>query len=537
MRVPLLLCAVLRLHCAKPAQPAPLPEPDPPLCSDAAPTATPLRLLTRDEFDNTVAALLGTRTLPGRALPKEPLSHGLDNDATLNKVTAEGVGRYLETAEALAAEAVATHKADLVTCNPQQSFCASQLLAGVGRRAYRRPLSAEESAALTTLFDTVNAAEGFDVALEQTLQVLLQSPQFLYRTETGRVLRAGQKAARLTGFELASKLSFFLWAQAPDDALLDSAEVGELDTLEGLTAAAKRMLEDPRAALGKKRFLGLWLNLDAVERVEKDTAIFPMASPALSRAWRTSLELYLEDVFSKSGTLAGLLGTNVLFANDTLQPYVTGAAPNSFSRFEMPAGERVGVLAQPGLLSLLAGPNQGSPIRRGIFVLDKLMCQPPPPPPADAAIVPPTPSSSATTRERFAQHTQSPSCAGCHRFIDPVGFTFEHYDGVGLRREVENGLPIDARGGVVEARDQGLVAPVADLPELAARLGSSRQVHDCVAQEWLRFALGRPLDAADACALKTVQDAFMSAGGSFDALLLAIATSESFRGHAVEGTP
>jgi hypothetical protein len=197
----------------------------------------------------------------------------------------------------------------------------------------------------------------------------------------------------------------------------------------------------------------------------------------------------------------------------------------------------VGVLAQPGVLSLRAGPDQGSPIRRGIFVLDKLLCQPPPPPPADAAIVPPTPSAQGTTRERFAQHSQSPGCAGCHKFIDPVGFTFEHYDGVGARRETENGLPIDSRGGVVEARDPGLVAPVADLPELAQRLGKSRQVHDCVAQEWLRFALGRPLDAADACALETVQETFMAGGGSFDALLLAIATSDSFRGHAVEATP
>jgi hypothetical protein len=537
MRVPLFFSALLLLHCTKAALPPGPVEPDPTLCSNAAPTATPLRLLTRDEFDNTVAALLGTSTRPGRALPKEPLSHGLDNDATLNQVTAEGVGRYLESAEALAAEAVATRKEALVTCNPQQGFCASQLLSGFGRRAYRRPLTAEEQTALANHFDSVQAASGFDDALEQTVQVLLQSPQFLYRTETGQVLRAGQQSVRLTGFELASKLSFFFWAQGPDDALLDSAEVGELDTLQGLTAAAKRMLADPRAALGKKRFLGLWLNLDGVERLEKDTAVFPMASPALSRAWRTSLELYLDDVFAKSGTLAGLLGTNVLFANDTMQPYVSATAPSSFSRFEMPPGERVGVLAQPGVLSLLAGPNQGSPIRRGIFVLDKLLCQPPPPPPAGAAIVPPTPSTSATTRERFAQHSQSPGCAGCHKFIDPVGFTFEHYDGVGARRETENGLPIDSHGGVVQARDESLVAPVADLPALAQLLGKSRQVHDCLAQEWLRFALGRPLDDADSCALQKVQEAFMAAGGSFDALLLAIATSDSFRGHAVEATP
>lgn len=533
MRAPLLLAALLLLHCAKPP-PGPSPEPEPALCSDAAPTATPLRLLTRDEFDNTVAALLGTSTRPGRSLPKEPLSHGLDNDATLNQVSSEGVGRYLETAEALAAEAVATRKATL--CGGQPS-CARQLLTGFGRRAYRRPLTVEETSALLGLFETVQAAAGTDAALEQTVQVLLQSPQFLYRAETGQAARPGAPSVRLTGFELASKLSFFLWAQAPDDALLDAAQGGDLDTLEGLTAVTRGMLADPRAALGKKRFLGLWLNLDGVERLEKDTTVYPMATPALSRAWRTSLELYLDEVFSKSGTLAGLLGTNVLFANTAMQPYVSGQAPSSFSRFEVPAGERAGVLAQPGVLALLAGPNQGSPIRRGIFVLDKLMCQAPPPPPPEAAIVPPSPSAAGTTRERFAQHSADPGCAGCHRFIDPVGFTFERYDGVGARRDTENGRPIDSSGGVVEARDPGLVGPVDDLPALSQKLGSSRQVHDCVAQEWLRFALGRPLDAADACALKAVQEAFMSTGGSFDALLLAIATSDSFRSHAAEVKP
>ena len=177
-------------------------------------------------------------------------------------------------------------------------------------------------------------------------------------------------------------------------------------------------------------------------------------------------------------------------------------------------------------------PDGSSPVRRGIFVLDKLMCETPPPPPAGANITPPLPSVTNTTRERFAAHSTSDGCSGCHKFIDPVGFTFENYDGLGLWRDTENGQPIDATGGVKISRDSAVIGDVNGVAELSAKLAGSRNVHDCVAKEFYRFALGRALNQADNCTVTLIGDRFMSSGGNFRELMLAIVQSDAFKRNA-----
>jgi hypothetical protein len=177
-------------------------------------------------------------------------------------------------------------------------------------------------------------------------------------------------------------------------------------------------------------------------------------------------------------------------------------------------------------------PDGSSPVRRGKFVLDQLMCEPPPPPPAGVAITPPPPDPNATTRQRFANHSTDPQCHACHQFIDPPGFTFEHYDGMGLWRDTENGQPIDASGAIVFSREESLVGPVADVTELAAKLAHSPQVHECVAKEIYRFALGRQLTEADSCTTSQLAERFFKSGGSFKDLFLAIVESDAFRSNA-----
>jgi hypothetical protein len=501
----------------------------PAACTPAATPGTSLRLLTRAEYGRTVRDLLGTSLTPEADFPPEALSRGLDNTAALNQATAEGVSRYLLAAEALAADALANHRDRVLPCSTRDDACAARAISDFGLRAWRRPLRDEERLALTTLAGTTSAASGFDTGLAVALEAMLQAPQFLYRDEAP-LAPLPVPVARLDGYQLATRLAYFLWGTTPDDELLTAAGQGVLDTPEGLAAQARRLLLDPRGHEGLLRSLSLLLNLDAVPQVEKSAAAYPGWSHALSGAWRTSLELYLRDVLAHEGTVRALLRTNLLYTDASMGAYGASPTASGFLR-TVPAGtRRRGLLAQPGFLAQRAMPDMSSPVRRGVFVLT-LACQPPPPPPAGLIITPPTHSTVETTRERFAAHSDNPACASCHRFIDPPGFAFEHYDGVGQWRDTENGHPIDATGGLVTARDEALLAPVDGLDALEEALAGSRQVHDCLARGVYQFALGRELTPADECTLAQVSERFWTSGGSFQGLLEAIVASPSFRGN------
>jgi hypothetical protein len=525
----LLLCGSLSLAGCKPVN-------GPPSAVDAGghcaavTLGTGLRLLTRAEYDHTVRDLLGDTSGPAVNFPREPLQAGLDNDAALLRVSDDGLSRYLAAAEALSADTLKNRRARLLPCSSSDLTCGTQFIETFGLRAYRRPLESEERDDLQQLFSGVLAASGFDHAVAWTAQAMLQAPQFLYRDEAPHGTLP-QAVVTLSGYELASRLSYFVWATTPDDELLEAARSGALDEPQGLTAQAQRLLADPRALDGLLRFFSLWLYLDGVQTTEKNAASYPLYTPGLAQAWRTSLELFITDSLQREGTLAGLLSSSALFTNDAMAFYGPPVASSEFIRTEVP-GQRHGLLTQPGFLAFKALPDSSSPVRRGVFVLNNLICQPPPPPPAGVPISPPKPSTSLTTRARFEDHIADPGCSACHAFIDPPGNTFEHYDGLGVWRDTENGQPIDATGGIVNANEASLVTAVDGVPALERVLSGSRQVHDCVAKTFYQFALGRDLTQADSCTLTQVGDRFMGSGGSFKELMLAIIEADSFRTNA-----
>lgn len=509
--------------------PKPKDERPPATCEEGmAPRATPLRLLTRAEYRNSLRDLFGS-DLPEvvQDFPKEPLVLGFDNNADVGRVTEQGVARYLEAAETLSAYMVKNKKALLSNCAVEDAVCGRDFVSRLGRKVFRRGLTSEEQTRFNTLFEQTLSNENFDTALEWTLAALLQSPQWLYRFETGQPSdRRG--TYKLTGTELASKLSYFLWASAPDEQLLQAAESGVLDTAEGLRAQAQRLLADPRAEGNFERFFSLWLNLDVVATTEKNLTVFPEYKPELAQAWRTSLSLYIKNVWRFQRGFNALFTSNTLYANNQMSLYGAGPQTAEFQAMTMSSQERPGILAQPGLLARLAGPDQSSPIRRGIFVLDHVLCQPPPPPPGNAAIVPPALNPDVTTRERFAQHASDDTCKQCHRLIDPVGFGFEQYDGLGRFRTEEHGKPIDPSGAIVTSREKGLTGPFENLTALTERLSQSRQAQDCMASNWMRFALGRADGPADLCSIKDAQQRFFESSGDFTAVMLAIVESDSF---------
>ncbi len=533
------LLVMAPLLCACPTTPKPndnMPRPTAGMCE--AVRATPLRLLTRTEYNNTVEDVFQITSKPASVLPREPLAFSFDNNYDVMQVTDSTVLGGLSVAEALAADIVTTQRSILpLSCAAEDTACAKQFVAAMGRRLFRRTLTQDERSLFEKLFgDTLKQPDAtFNTGLEWTLAAMLQAPQFLYRFETADGFPGATSAVSmpLSSIEMASKLSFFVWASAPDEALLDAAERGDLLNDAGLLKELRRMQQSPKARRGMANILGQLFRSEEISALEKAKSIYPGFDTALASALQTSLELSLSDMANEDGSLSTLLTSKTLYANDKMGAYVTGMTGAAFRSVAMPEGERSGFLTHPGLLARLSAPDQSSPIRRGIFVLEKLMCQTPKPPPANANTMPPPVDLKDTTRERFQRHVADPSCAECHAQIDPIGFGFENFDGIGARRETDNGKPVNSNGLVFDAKDAALNGTFQNVQQLTARLAASRQVSDCMSSHFFRYALGRVEDDMDSCALKTVQDTFVSSQGNFRQLQQAIVLSASFRTRAV----
>jgi hypothetical protein len=517
--------------------PPPTPPPLEPVCSDSIPGPRAVRLLTRAEYDHTVRDLFGDESAPATtSLPPESALIGFENDGDNHRVSGVVVEELLRIAEDVAARALAERRARVLPCDPLATgevACGQLLVESVGTRAFRRPLTASERARLTAVFEGALAAWGFEKATELTVTAALVSPQFLYRIDLGADPAAtGADVVLASSYEMASRLSYFLWSSMPDEELMGAAATGELLTAAGVELQARRMLEDPRARDAVGSFFRQWLGLDRLAGIIKDGESFPEYDGRMNARWRESLARFVDGVvWQGSGTLSELFTSTTLHVDPVLASLyeVSGPSHDGFEPRAAPAGTRAGLLTQPGLMALLANPDQSSPIRRGVFVREKLLCQPIEPPPPDIVINPPPASPGLTTRERFAVHTENEQCAGCHVLIDPVGFGLESYDALGRFRTTENGLPIDASGELAYTDDLEIEGPFTGALELAEKLAASQQVRDCVMGQAFTFAMGRVPETADECTLENVRARFADSGGSLRELLVAIATSGSFR--------
>ncbi len=500
-----------------------------------------MRLLTRYEYDNTVLALLGDASAPAQTFPPENQSTAFENNASDHQVTKDTVRRYLEVAEDLADTArtggFTSLPAGALPCDVASgdAACGTSFISSFGRRAFRRPLETDEQALFEDLFNGELAESGFEAAVAITLQAILQSPQFLYRIEMLPEGASNGEVVQVSDYEAASRLSYFLAATTPDDALLDAAEAGELHTPEQLEAQARRILETPEARLAVRHFHRQWLGLSALQSVNKDPIAFPELDLATATAdWSKSVQDFTEHVvFDAGGTFDDLLQSEAVFLSPPLAAFY-GATDNGDGSYTMP-GDRAGLLTQPALMALYAYPDRSSPIARGVWVRQRMLCQTLPPPPDDVEIEPPSVDPGATTREQFDAHTTEPSCAGCHVLIDPLGFPFEHYDAVGRWRDDENGLTIDASGEFSGVVDEALAGPVEDALDMAGKLAQSSDFRNCATEQWFTFALGRlPDEVADECSMLQASEVVAESGDIRD-LLVAIVVSDAFRFRVVDG--
>lgn len=504
-------------------------------CDRTLPGRADARLLTRLQYDNTVRDLLGDATSPARSFPAENILLGFGNNADAHRASLLLAEGHLSAAEEIAAAAVARGLDALLPCEAgdRSDACAARFVTDFGYRAYRRPLRAEESEPFVDLFQEASPLWGFDKAIELVIQTFLQSPQFLYRPESMATASLADAPApagagmdrpvALDSYQIASRLSYFLWNTMPDAELFSLAEAGQLTDLEALRGQAQRMLEDERARATVSDFHEQWLGLAQLSGLTREGPEAASLS-GFNSSWADSLEQFVQYAFwEEGGNVQALLSSPTIFVDAPLGALY--GAPEG--RFEDP--NRAGILGQPGLMALLAHAEQSAPVQRGKFVREQLLCQPLPPPPPDVDTTPPDPDLDATTRERFRQHSADSRCAGCHRLLDRVGFGLEAFDHLGRFRTEENGLPVDTSGYIEDAGDPSLEGAFVGELELAGKLAASPQVEACLATQWFRYGMGRAEQRTDACSLERVKTEFAASGGDFAQLLISLAVTDAFR--------
>lgn len=460
----------------------------------------PLRRLTETQYRNAVRDVFGGQAALATdfalATVGTPES-GFTTDPSYNAVDLSVSRDLMDSAETVALSLVDKLPVILPCAATPDPTCAGAFLDQFGRRAFRRPLTDSERELLLRAFALSSGADAFKDGIAAMVATMLQSPQFLYQTELGTPADGEVGMLRLTGYEVASRLSFFLWDSVPDDALLDAARDGRLGTAADLRQIADGMLNDPRARPTIARFAREWLHLlvpkPGVDRSD------PAYTQDLSDAMQSELDRFVGDSFLVPGTtITQLLTSGAAFGNPTLSAFYDQSGGS---------GTRSGLLTQPAIMTAIANPSASSPIRRGVMVRRKLTCETFPVPPKDAQSVEGALAASptASARERSALRNMNSRCSGCHSLIDPLGFGFEAFDEIGRYRTTNgDGSQIDASGDFVDPISPELAGPFADLQELGQRLGSSPTVQQCLTRQLFRFNYGRLDGGADACAISGV---------------------------------
>jgi mono/diheme cytochrome c family protein len=427
---------------------------------------------------------------------------------------------------------------EIFTCRPAataaERACASQILGRLARRAYRQPVGAAELAPILEFYDAARARGTFEAGIQRGLQRILASPRFVFRLERDPIGAAPGSLNALNSFELASRLSFFLWSSIPDEPLLRAAAQGSLSQSAVLERQVRRMLADPRADALVANFAGQWLHLRNVRSVQPNSDEFPDFDDNLRQAFRRETELLFSSIVKEDRNVLDLLRADYTFVNERLARHygIPNVYGSRFRRVPVTDDTRRGILGQGSMLAVTSHAERTSPVLRGKWVLENLLGLPVPPPPPD---VPSLKGNSEgekprTLREQLAEHRADPVCASCHKVMDPVGFALENFDAVGAWRTREPGGPIDASGqladgtkvnGVVTLRDA-----ILDKPDLFVAT---------MTEKLMIYALGRGVDARDMPAVRGVIRGAEKNDYRFSSIVLGIVRSVPFQMRTTPG--
>ena len=413
---------------------------------------------------------------------------------------------------------------------------ATEVLAKFVKRAYRRPVTDEDIDPLVKLVEyAVEQGDTFEGGIQVAVQAVLVSPHFLFRVERDRDPNDPKDTHKLAGHELASRLSYFLWASLPDDQLFTLAELGQLHRPEILEQQVRRMLADPKAGALVTQFGGQWLNLRLLDESFPNQRAFPGFDNRLKTDFRRETEMFFEYVMREDRSILDFLDADYTFVNERLAKHygIGGVNGDKFEKVSLAGTQRGGVLTHASILTLTSDPTRTSPVKRGKWIMENILGTPPPPPPPNVPLLETTTKANpnADLRARMAQHMADPVCASCHKLMDPLGFTFENFDGVGKWRDKDGKHEIDASGTLPGGDEFAGPRELMDVLK-----GRKDQFARHLTRQMLTYALGRGIEHYDRCALDEITAVLAANDYTFSTLVLQIVKSEPFLMRRGEGT-
>jgi hypothetical protein len=427
------------------------------------------------------------------------------------------------------------------TCRPtsatQERPCAETILTKLATQAYRRPVAAEDVTDLMMFYDEAAAEGGFELGVRAGLQAILVSPEFVFRFEREPTnVRPGQSYP-LSDVDFVTRLSFFLWASAPDEELLEVARSGRLSDPAVLEHQVGRMLQDQRSEALSTRFFGQWLRLQDVGKVWPESSLFPGFSQQLAEGMVKETELLFQHIIREDRSMLDIFDADYTFINDRLAQYygIEGISGEAFRRVQYPPDQRRGILGHGSVLQLTSMSDRTSPVLRGKWVMEVLMGTPPPPPPPNVPAFEASPDASGgrrlTTRQRMEAHSAAPVCASCHDFIDPIGLALDNFDATGKLRTRENMMPLDTRGTFYDG------TPIASVGELAdVLLKRPIPLARNFADRFLAYAVGRPTEYFDQPTVRAIAQAAEMNDYKISSFIMGVVTSDMFRMRQVRTT-
>jgi hypothetical protein len=507
-------------------------------CSQVEPfRRVTIRRLNRSEYNNTIRDLVGVDFQPAEDFPADDVGYGFDNIGDVLSIPPVLMEEYLDAAETIMQRALEdeTLRAQLLVHQPSDDVdrrdAFRRNLSDFAKRAFRRPASERELERLFELTSDLfrSGAELEDIT-RSVFAAVLVSPQFLFRIENFD--EDADSPQPLSDWELAARLSYFLWSSMPDEELFELAEAGRLHQPEVLSEQVRRMLADPKSRALVDNFAGQWLQLRDLDRLSPDPEMFSNFDESLRQAMRRETELFFEAIIREDRSIIDFLSADFTFLNERLARHYSldGIAGEEFRRVDLPQGRR-GVLTQASILLITSNPTRTSPVKRGKWILENILAEPPPPAPPDVPELQDEGELLGSLRERMEQHRANPACAVCHQTMDVLGFGLENFDAVGAWRDRDGRFAIDASGTLPGGAEFQGAAELMDVLIAQKREAFYR----CVTEKMLTYALGRGLDAADRCTVKGIAESLLEQDDRFSVLVRAIVLSDQFRMQGITG--
>jgi len=495
--------------------------------------------LNRNQYGRTIKDLLGSTLTPHYTFPDDELAHGFDRIGATLRVSPEHMEQYLSAAEQLINELFARPAGDpwrtrYITCDPATGpDCWRTVLTNFATKAWRRPPQPTEMDRFVTLVQTEAVDLMPEVALKSGMQAVLLSPYFMYRVELDPNID-DVTPHFVNSYEMATRLSYFLWGTMPDDALFAAAAADALSTPEGILAEFNRMLADAaRAQTLVDDFGAQWLNVYKIRSVTPDLATFPSFNDVLRESAVTETLMLVNEFFTTDQKISGLLTSSASYLNGPLAAHygVPGVTGDAFVRVDLTGTTRRGLLTHMSYLAGTSNPTRTSPVKRGKYVLERMLCSPPPDPPGniDLNIDEGSGLENLSVRDRLLKHQEKGAgCASCHSIMDAIGLGLENYDGIGAYRTSDEYGPINATGTLPAADGSGNVT-FDGASQLADILAADERLVGCLAKNLLTFGLGRGFDPRDTGLLDVISAYARVSGGTFRSTLQTILVSDAFR--------